>query len=271
MRRAFTLIELLVVIAIIAILAAILFPVFASAKESAKKIACLSNCNQIGKALLIYSSDFDDGYPTWSRYYYDYYVPPTGAKYTDAVEHYWDAVLLPYVRSGNPPLSDRGGAWKCPSSERPSTYRSMGISMGIVYDTDANSPYYYRYLNAGEVVNVADTIFIGDGGTSGRLGRTYDWQGYYEKFNYRYNYYTRDAPWRHGGIANYSFVDGHSKAMAPATVYPSPAPQAKVFSAFTNADYGMAYCAWVKWWTPKQNEKDYWISRAAARGVTCNQ
>lgn len=63
MKRAFTLIELLVVIAIIAILAAILFPVFAQAKLAAKKTADLSNIKQIGTALAIYLNDSDDLYP----------------------------------------------------------------------------------------------------------------------------------------------------------------------------------------------------------------
>ena len=63
MKRAFTLIELLVVIAIIAILAAILFPVFAQAKEAAKKTVTLSNAKQIGTAFNIYSSDSDDNFP----------------------------------------------------------------------------------------------------------------------------------------------------------------------------------------------------------------
>lgn len=63
-RRAFTLIELLVVIAIIAILAAILFPVFAQAKEAAKKSACLSNSKQIGMGLMIYLNDYDDTTPS---------------------------------------------------------------------------------------------------------------------------------------------------------------------------------------------------------------
>ncbi|MGV3616067.1 MAG: prepilin-type N-terminal cleavage/methylation domain-containing protein [Fimbriimonas sp.] len=63
MKRAFTLIELLVVIAIIAILAAILFPVFAQAKEAAKKTSTVTNFKQVGTATAIYTSDNDDCYP----------------------------------------------------------------------------------------------------------------------------------------------------------------------------------------------------------------
>ena len=62
-RRGFTLIELLVVIAIIAILAAILFPVFAQAREAARKATCLSNLKQIGEAVMMYTQDFDEIYP----------------------------------------------------------------------------------------------------------------------------------------------------------------------------------------------------------------
>ena len=69
--RAFTLIELLVVIAIIAILAAILFPVFAQAREKARQIACLSHAKQIGTATMMYTQDYDEMYPSshWGIYF----------------------------------------------------------------------------------------------------------------------------------------------------------------------------------------------------------
>src|SRR5437867_4991654 len=64
--RGFTLIELLVVIAIIAILAAILFPVFAQARDQARQTTCLSNCKQLGTGLLMYGQDYDENLPSWS-------------------------------------------------------------------------------------------------------------------------------------------------------------------------------------------------------------
>jgi len=68
MKKAFTLIELLVVIAIIAILAAILFPVFAQAKEAAKKTQSISNAKQMGTSLMIYTGDYDDLFPTTNSF-----------------------------------------------------------------------------------------------------------------------------------------------------------------------------------------------------------
>lgn len=80
-HRAFTLIELLVVIAIIAILAAILFPVFAQAREKARQTSCLSNLKQMGLATLMYSQDFDETYPPTS------YSVPSGYTYNNT--RYW--------------------------------------------------------------------------------------------------------------------------------------------------------------------------------------
>src|SRR5438128_6726307 len=84
----FTLIELLVVIAIIAILAAILFPVFARAREQARKASCLSNLRQIGTGILMYAQDFDDVLPP----------PRIGTEFT--LSHFgWADLVFPYVKN----------------------------------------------------------------------------------------------------------------------------------------------------------------------------
>jgi prepilin-type N-terminal cleavage/methylation domain-containing protein/prepilin-type processing-associated H-X9-DG protein len=79
-HAGFTLIELLVVIAIIALLAAILFPVFAQARDKARQNSCLSNTRQIGTAMMMYAQDFDEGLPAWGEYR-------------------WHVALKPYVKS----------------------------------------------------------------------------------------------------------------------------------------------------------------------------
>ncbi len=90
-RSAFTLIELLVVIAIIAILAAILFPVFAKAKEAAKKTQDLSNTKQMGTAINIYLADYDDTLP--QAYYYK-----NDNNSNNGYVH-WTGSLLPYIKN----------------------------------------------------------------------------------------------------------------------------------------------------------------------------
>lgn len=92
-RKAFTLIELLVVIAIIAILAAILFPVFAQAKESAKKTSCLSNLQQIGLGCQVYINDYDD---MWLPSYEYFDNPHQGGS---ANIHWWNEIAQPYLKS----------------------------------------------------------------------------------------------------------------------------------------------------------------------------
>jgi len=101
-KNAFTLIELLVVIAIIAILAAILFPVFAQAKESAKDTQALSNIKQNGLAFIMYSADYDDVLPLMAR--------------SDSVEGWWvwQETVQPYVKTWELMLH--------PKMPRPGTY-----------------------------------------------------------------------------------------------------------------------------------------------------
>ncbi len=91
-RRAFTLIELLVVIAIIAILAAILLPVFAQARERANSTTCLANLSQLGKAHMMYVADYDERFPNW----YLGHHPSRPEPLNDLI--FWPELLQPYVR-----------------------------------------------------------------------------------------------------------------------------------------------------------------------------
>lgn len=105
-KKAFTLIELLVVIAIIAILAAILFPVFAQAKAAAKKSACLSNTKQMGTAIMMYTTDYDDVY--CQAYYYP---NDTGSAPVNGVGGYvqWSGLMQPYIKNFD--------IFRCPGSK----------------------------------------------------------------------------------------------------------------------------------------------------------
>src|SRR5579885_285931 len=102
-RNAFTLIELLVVIAIIAILAAILFPVFAQAREKARQTACLSNMKQIGLGLMMYLQDYDETLPMAQSYGgYNAALPSETSPYVQKVQQY-----------GTP--ASATNIWNCPS------------------------------------------------------------------------------------------------------------------------------------------------------------
>src|SRR4051812_23910212 len=99
-KRGFTLIELLVVIAIIAILAAILFPVFGRARENARRSSCQSNLKQIGLGILQYVQDYDEKYPM--RQY--------GNGSTNGHINSWRRVTLPYTKSSQ--------IFSCPSNTK---------------------------------------------------------------------------------------------------------------------------------------------------------
>src|SRR5438477_9321964 len=90
----FTLIELLVVIAVIAILAGILFPVFAQAREKARAATCLSNCKQMATGVIMYAQDYDEAILPWL-------TPMPGAV---NAQWFWTARIQPYLRNGAPVL-----------------------------------------------------------------------------------------------------------------------------------------------------------------------
>lgn len=129
--RGFTLIELLVVIAIIAILAAILFPVFAQAREKARAITCLSNQKQIGTGIMMYMQDYDETFPM-SQY----------GGCNGQPQQIWAAVVYPYIKNGDRYTDAAGvsyswatsGIYACPSFPGPEQSCKYGVHYDIFVD-----------------------------------------------------------------------------------------------------------------------------------------
>jgi len=144
-RTGFTLIELLVVIAIIAILAAILFPVFAQAREKARTTSCLSNTKEIGLAILMYGQDYDETIVPW--------FVATG-KPRDNWRHdlnSWCQLMQPYIKNGapiDPPVVAGGvppnGIMSCPSFD--AAKRSMAAAAPDCDNNDLVALGYYPAL-----------------------------------------------------------------------------------------------------------------------------
>jgi prepilin-type N-terminal cleavage/methylation domain-containing protein/prepilin-type processing-associated H-X9-DG protein len=137
-RHGFTLIELLVVIAIISILAAILFPAFARAREQARKSACASNFRQIGLGIMQYSQDYDERLPLFSQ--------GTGyggfQGYNGADGARWADMIMPYVKSSQ--------VFDCPSGAK-----GMAIYPGGQYFDITTYSYGYVTPTATGIVGVA--------------------------------------------------------------------------------------------------------------------
>jgi prepilin-type N-terminal cleavage/methylation domain-containing protein/prepilin-type processing-associated H-X9-DG protein len=196
-REAFTLIELLVVIAIISILAAILFPVFAQAREKARQTSCSSNLKQIALATLMYAQDYDDTLPLYSYNTLTYWV---GGR--DAVGQPLDktrGLIYPYIKNGD--------VQKCPSYVGGSHLGGLGYGINrlIVLTGLMNDPAPLAALS-----HPTDTLLLGDAGikdfpTVGEVGETIlldppsAWAGY------------PSVDFRHTGFVNLAYVDGHAK------------------------------------------------------------
>lgn len=172
-KRGFTLIELLVVIAIIALLAAILFPVFGRARENARRSACQSNLKQIGLGMMQYLQDNDSYYPFFSTSGIPGYIAPAelwnlpGVGFTSGVatDVKWSHLIHPYVKSTQ--------IYVCPSR---SEARSMGrnVSYGMNYHylsytrtTPTPSVFYVAKDSSiefpSEMIAIADSQGTGEG------------------------------------------------------------------------------------------------------------
>lgn len=146
-RTAFTLIELLIVIAIICIIAAILFPVFESARDKARQSTCASNLKQIGMAMVMYASDNDEFYPR-SNYYItetnamtvpEYYPPTASGPYADDINYYhWWYWLVPYTKNSD--------IFFCPSRPLDANDSTSDTDTGLPTATD-------EWYNNGEITN----------------------------------------------------------------------------------------------------------------------
>jgi prepilin-type N-terminal cleavage/methylation domain-containing protein/prepilin-type processing-associated H-X9-DG protein len=194
--RAFTLIEILVVVAILAILAAILFPVFAQAREKARQASCLSNTKQIGLAALLYAQDFDETLPPWRVSNLLYWVGgrPAPSGPLDKTR----GLIWPYIKSGS--------LHRCPS------YVGGQHLGGTGYGLNA----HVSQVPLARLEKPAEVLLFTDAGipnfpTPGQTGET---------IVVRAPYLWVPSPeidFRHQGAANLVWGDGHAKTVLRAT------------------------------------------------------
>ncbi len=197
-RHGFTLIELLVVIAIIAILAAILFPVFARAREKARQTSCLSNIKQLTLGALMYVGDADDmlfGHIQGTR---NTFYPPTG------VFANWPQQIYPYVMNAQ--------LFSCPSyPTSPWVYSPTSRDSNFGYGMNYWMTYYYYYSTAymAAFKTPAKTIWFTDCNYY-IVYPSYYLATYPTNTTYGQNGSAR-LQLRHNGGANVGFLDGHAK------------------------------------------------------------
>ncbi|MGC9318961.1 MAG: DUF1559 domain-containing protein [Armatimonadota bacterium] len=191
-RRGFTLIELLVVIAIIAILAAILFPVFARAREKARQASCSSNLKQLGTAAMMYLQDYDERFPGHGCYWNEPWDK------TGRGETCYAAKIYPYVKNYD--------LFKCPSE-------GDGVTVGGSGNDYGNNLGYVAGRSPRSIADVkspAETILYADAtrgyirapkccGVSTTTPLCHPAPG------------NDNIDYRHNGGANFAFCDGHVK------------------------------------------------------------
>ena len=195
-RHGFTLIELLVVIAIIAILAAILFPAFARARENARRASCMSNLKQVGLGVFQYTQDFDERFPPYSN---------TTGPTQEA--NGWVVILQPYLKSTQILL--------CPSATRDNTSFSgpltnYAINLALIMDIPGG--YAIKGNSLAVLTQPSLSVMMCDDVTAG--GSSTLWSigcGGASSCSDRGMAVLRTGSYRHLDGANFSFADGHVK------------------------------------------------------------
>ncbi|HEY3333186.1 MAG TPA: DUF1559 domain-containing protein [Capsulimonadaceae bacterium] len=210
-RKAFTLIELLVVIAIIAILAAILFPVFATAREKARQTTCASNLKQLGLAFVQYTTDNDEMYP--------------GGTTVGGIGMGWAGQLYPYVKST--------GAYQCQDDRSTQVLSSVQYELSYGFNLNiglrpgsspmANQAHSVSQCGA-PALSVALFEITGGVFQPGNDGNTFVGDGYWHNGSGAYAI----GPFPAGNLsisqhndgqgANYAMLDGHVKYLPPTKV-----------------------------------------------------
>jgi prepilin-type N-terminal cleavage/methylation domain-containing protein/prepilin-type processing-associated H-X9-DG protein len=198
MRRGFTLIELLVVIAIIAILAAILFPVFARAREKARQSNCLSNVRQIGTALAMYTDDYDETLPR-----FNFGALTVGGSPQNQT---WARVLRPYVKNSQLFIcpSKRQDGWMF-EGDSDTTWAPCAYGVNDAYVFPGVG---YPVASLAQFGSPAETITLSERSTLNTV-RVYapvaqGGAGANPPCN---------VDCRHNGGANFLFLDGHAKLL----------------------------------------------------------
>jgi prepilin-type N-terminal cleavage/methylation domain-containing protein/prepilin-type processing-associated H-X9-DG protein len=239
-KKGFTLIELLVVIAIIAILAAILFPVFAKAREKARQISCLSNEKQIGLGLMQYTQDNDETYPSgrnyangrgWAGEIYPYVKSTSVFKCPDDsvtptnISYQGPYYVCSYAYNNNlvaRPTSDgsttSSGVATIATLTAPASTVALSEIMNNVAKVDNNNGNFdgdsavsfgaYRFDGYGPVSSINGGFPIADGGYLGAIAAAATSASSYHPTG------------RHTDGANYLMTDGHAKFLRGPQVSP---------------------------------------------------
>ena len=231
-QKAFTLIELLVVIAIIAILAAILFPVFARAKEAAKKTSCLSNTKQNALAVLMYVDDSDGRFPMVA-----YGANGTGMIPGSTVIYSVFDAVLPYTKnkdiytcasdpkaipwSSVPPSANTVLGGLGMTSATPILNASLAPNFRLFEDTAVNAPFGKNdpVMNESQIPWIAETIMFYDAkwqraGTVNPevpTGNGDPYAGAYTTPPLPFSRFNFPGTARHSEAMNINFGDGHAK------------------------------------------------------------